>query len=170
MNLNKGDQRAPASSSSSSSSSAVVSPRKPLVRIEVHNSIIDKVKVWSASKICSEDHCADFPEGSKYIVFPGSKNFVVDRCTGYISIENRGDHDVTLVSREREPTTWEPFNVGARVAGSYVLRAHTQQGFDFRGYYCIEVSHKDIESHPVDLFVYEHASKGGGRGNHLNMW
>jgi len=122
--------------------------------------------------MCSKDRCADYPERSKYIVFPESTNFLVDRCTGYICIENRGNCDVTLVSRERASGFGglsNPFNVGAHVAGSYVLRAHTKQGFDFKGYYCIEVPHKDIESHDVDILIYDYASKGGGKGNWLNM-
>jgi len=139
----------------------------------VNRAISKYVEVWSAATLCSEDRCPSYPERSKYIVFPESTNFFVDRCTGYICIENKGDHDVTLISRERGAPGFggitNPFNVGARVVGSYVLRAHTEKGFDFRGYYCIEIPYKEIEAHDVNLLIYDFATKGGGKGNWLNM-
>jgi len=142
--------------------------KKAPFTIEVSENIRNLVQIWRSSKICSVDSCADYPEGSKYIIFPPSVNYVVSKSTGYICIENRGDYDVTLVSRERAPTALELFNVGARVAGSFVLKPHTRQGFDFRGYYCIQVRQKSFDK-PVDLLVYDFAFRGGGKGNWLKM-
>jgi hypothetical protein len=146
----------------------------PTLRIAVANNISHDVEVWNTTKICSTDRCADYPEGSRYIVFPESANFFIDRCTGYIQIENRGDNPVTLFSRERGTvpgwsTVSNPSNVGARVVGSYVLQPHTKQGFDFKGFYCIEIPYNDIKMHDIDLLVYGFANKGGGKGNWLKM-
>lgn len=147
--------------------------QKPEIKLAVAHAISNYVEVWSAATICSVDHCPSYPEGSKYIVFPESTNFLVDRCTGYICIENKGGQDISLISRERGALgiggIGNMFNVGARAVGSYVLHAHTKQGFDFRGYYCIEIPCKEIEAYGVNLLIYDFATKGGGKGNWLNM-
>jgi len=141
---------------------------QPVVKPRFEISVPEKwgeVEVWSSRKISNEDGFK-FPSDSKFLVFPASNNYVFGQSTGFICLDNAGDHDVTLVSRERAQDLFTPFNTAGRIGGSYVLPAHTKQGFDFVGSWCIEVLPSD---HPISLSVYNFACKGGGKGNWLKM-
>jgi len=141
--------------------------KKPTINIEVDLRFHHLVEVWN-SRMRDVDEFMWWNEAARYIVFSRSQHFVITRTTGYICIENRGEADVTLISRQRESNILEPANVGGKVGGSYTLRAHAQQGFDFRGWWCIEVPPDPV--HSVDLLVYDFATRGGGKGNELLMF
>jgi len=157
------------SSSSSSSSSHKPSPpkKKPTINIEVEGKFLGQVGVWTSRSV-GVDEFMKWNDASRYIVFSSSQNFVVTKTTGYICLENRGNNDVTIISRQREPNILELSNQGGKVGGTYILRAHALQGIDFRGWWCIEVPPDPV--HSIDLLVYDFATKGGGKGNWLGMF
>eukprot|EP00026_Physarum_polycephalum_P015110 Phypoly_transcript_15723.p1 GENE.Phypoly_transcript_15723~~Phypoly_transcript_15723.p1 ORF type:complete len:278 (+),score=61.08 Phypoly_transcript_15723:55-834(+) len=161
-----------ASSSELENSSNQTIPSLPLsppqIAIEVAPSIQRFVQVWDGARLREEDECFRYPERSKYITFPASYFYVVSRSTGFVVVENRSTFDVTLRSREREATIWDPLNVGSTPCAEFVLRAGETQGFDFRGWYCIEVS-PDTQDRPIDLKITDFAMSGGGKGAWLRM-
>lgn len=83
-----------------------------------------------------------------------------------------------LVSREREATLWDPKNNGGKKCAKFLLSSNTEQGdykchywllsslliilnegFDFRGYYCIEVK-PDKDKRPIRLSITDFSLSG----------
>lgn len=89
------------------------------------------VKEVGYAEILAEDKRHEsWPADTPYLVFQESEANIFTKRIGYIEIANRGDEPLTLVAHKRKVKD---------KAASYSLPGHSQNIFDFKGQWCIEV-------------------------------